>query len=136
MSIIHPFILIEHNATRRGLHWDLRFQMPNSENWASFAFKNFPPTVPGQRVYIVRTNNHSKQEALFQGTIPEGEYGAGTLKKVDGGTCDIIKYTNSHMIVDFHGKTIKGIYHFVNTSVFSKSRDYSKKTYTFFKAKK
>ena len=31
------FILVEHNAIKRGKHWDLRFEIPNSKNWASFS---------------------------------------------------------------------------------------------------
>lgn len=135
MSINSQWILVEHNALVRKLHWDLRFRIPDSKNWASFAFRMFPPTEPGKRVYIVRTNTHSESEALYIGSIPEGTFGAGTLKKVDGGKCEIIKYTNAHMIINFKGSKINGLYHIVSTSTFTKSRDYSRKTYAFFKAK-
>lgn len=130
------FILVEHDALKRKKHWDLRFTIPNSKNWISFAMNGLPPTEPGQRVYIVRTTDHSREQALFVGKIPEGEYGAGILKKIEKGSCDIIKYTNAHIIVDFKGHILSGTYHFVNTATFTKSRDYSKKTYAFFKAKK
>jgi len=129
------FILVEHNAIKRGKHWDLRFEIPNSKNWASFSMNQFPPTSPGQKIYIPRSNDHSRTEALFVGKIPEGEYGAGTLKKVDGDKCEVIKYSNAHIVVDFKGKKLKGIYHFINTAVFSKSKNYSKKVYAFFKGK-
>ena len=129
------FILVKHEAIKRGDHYDLRFKMPNSKNWASFAFKDFPPTEPGERKYIVRTTDHSRENALFVGKIAEGEYGAGKLSKVDGGECEVIKYTNAHIIVEFKGSKINGIYHFINSGVFSRRRDYSKKVYAFFKAK-
>ena len=35
--------------------------------------------------------------------IPEGEYGAGKLTKIDGGDCKIIKFTNAQMTVNFEG---------------------------------
>jgi len=128
------FALFEHRALKKGLHWDLRFEIPNSKNWASFVFNKFPPLEPGERVYIPRASDHNLENALFVGEIPEGTYGAGTLKKVDGGNCEIIKYTNSHIVIDFKGKKLKGIYHFVNTSMFGR-RNYSKKVYAFFKGK-
>jgi hypothetical protein len=98
------FILVEHNALKRGKHWDLRFEIPNSKNWASFSMNQFPPDEPGKRIYIPRSNDHSKSEALFVGEIPEGQYGAGVLKKVDGGKCKVIKYKNAHIVVEFKGK--------------------------------
>jgi len=129
------FILIEHKAIRKGLHWDLRLEIPNSKNWACFVFNKFPPTAPGQRVYIPRSPDHDRENALFTGKIPEGEYGAGVLKKVDGGECEVLKYTNAHIVVNFKGEKINGLYHFINAGVFSRNRNYKKKVYTFFKAK-
>ena len=129
------FVLHKHLAEKRGPHFDLRFQIPNSKNWASFSMNEFPPTEPGKRIYIPRSNDHSEKEANFIGTIPEGSYGAGKITKVDGGNCDVIKYTNAHMVVDFKGKKLNGIYHFVNTANFSRKRNYSKKVYAFFKGK-
>ena len=129
------YILVKHEAKKRGLHYDLRFQIPNSSNWASFALNELPPTEPGKRIYIVRTTEHSKEQALFTGTIPEGEYGAGKLTKVEGGSCTVEKFSNAHIIVDFHGSKLKGTYHFINSGMFGKKRDFTKKVYSFFKAK-
>lgn len=133
MQIKSKFILVEHDAIRRKKHFDLRFKMPNSKNWASFAMNQLPPEEPGKRVYITRTNDHSENEALFIGKIPEGQYGAGILKKIDDGKCEVIKYTNAHIVVDFKGKKLEGIYHFINMGVIK--RDYKSKVYAFFKAK-
>ena len=129
------FILVSHDAIKRGKHFDLRFEEPNSENWASFAMNQLPPTKEAEKIYIVRTTQHSREQALYIGVIPTGEYGAGKLTKIDGGKCEIIKYSNAHMVVNFKGKKLSGIYHFINTAVFSRSRNYSRKTYAFFKGK-
>ena len=129
------YILVKHEAKKRGLHYDLRFQIPNSQNWASFAFPDLPPTEPAKRVYVPRTTDHSEQEAKFIGTIPEGEYGAGKLTKVESGSCTVEKFSNAHIIVDFHGSKLKGTYHFINSGMFGKKRDFTKKVYSFFKAK-
>lgn len=129
------FVLDLHDAERRGKHWDLRFSIPNSKNWASFSLNEYPPKESGKRLYVPRSNDHSEKEALFIGKIPTGEYGAGEIKREDEGNCDIIKYKNSHIVVNFKGKKLKGIYHFINVGVFGKRKQYNKKVYTFFKAK-
>lgn len=128
------FIIHKHEAKRRGLHWDIRFKMPNSKNWASFASNKEPSTNPGERQYITRSNDHSEKEALFTGVIDDG-YGAGKLSVWDVGSCVIHKFKNSHMVVEFKGKKVKGKYHIINTGVFGKKKDYKKKVYAFFKAK-
>jgi bifunctional non-homologous end joining protein LigD len=128
------FILVKHEATKRGLHYDLRFKMPNSQNWASFAMNSEPPKEVGERKYITRTTDHSRENALFTGRIPEGEYGAGKLTKIDSGNCDVEKFTSSHMIVVFHGKKLQGKYNFINVGVFNR-RDYKKRVFAFFKSK-
>ena len=129
------FILVKHNAIKRGLHFDLRFLIPESKNWASFSMSKFPPLEPGKVVYIPRSNDHSETEALFLGEIPEGEYGAGKLTKEDSGSCDVIKFTNVHIAVDFDGKKLRGIYHFINVGIFGKRKTYKNKVYKFFKGK-
>lgn len=126
------FIIMKHEAKRAGLHYDLRFKMPNSKDWDSYAVRKGVPTEPGKKVMAVKTTIHSEKEALFTGKIETG-YGAGKLSKWDGGSCDIIKYDKKHMTIDFKGSKVKGIYHFISTGVMDK--DYSKPTYLLFKGK-
>ncbi|MBT3282471.1 MAG: hypothetical protein HN374_05850 [Cryomorphaceae bacterium] len=114
------FIVIEHDANRAGKHFDIRFQIPNSTSmWASFACRKDIPINTGTKILAIRTKDHTSKEALFTGKIESG-YGAGTLKKWDGGNCNIEKYSNSHISIDFKGSKMKGIYHFVNTKVMNK----------------
>lgn len=130
------FVLDRHEAIKRGLHWDLRFKLPDSEKWASFSMNQRPPTEPGKRLYVPRSNDHSEREALFTGTIAKGEYGAGKIIREDQGDCNVMKHTSTHIVVDFKGKKLKGIYHFINTSVFSKKKgNYYRNVYAFFKGK-
>lgn len=126
------FVVIEHHAIKARLHWDLRFKMEGSENWASFAVRKGIPLEPGSKVLAVRTNDHSTEEALFTGTIKDG-YGAGTLSKWDDGSCIIHKYSSSHIIIDFKGSKVKGLYHLISTGFIDK--DYKKQTYMLFKGK-
>jgi len=119
------FIVVEHNAKRARLHWDLRFRMPRSKNWASFAIRKGVPLKPGPKVLAVRTHDHTEKEALFLGTIESG-YGAGTLKKWDSGDCIIHKYSPSHIAVEFKGRKVKGLYHLINVGI--KDRNYKRQT--------
>lgn len=127
------FIIVEHDAKKARLHWDVRFKMPKSKNWASFAVRKGVPLKPGQKVLASRTHDHSEKEALFIGTIKSG-YGAGTLKKWDAGTCIIHKFGPGHILVDFKGRKVKGLYHFVSTGVMDKTQ-YKRKQYMLFKGK-
>ncbi len=132
------FIIVKHKAKKRGDHFDIRFKMPNSKNWASFATGQKVtdiPTKPGEKINIVRTHDHSEKEALYLGTIEDGQYGAGELIEYDSGRCDVLKFTNTHMIVDFKGRKIKGKYHFINALLFSKDKR-NKRIFVFFKSKK
>jgi len=126
------FIVVEHKAKKAGLHFDLRFKMPNSNNWASFAVRKGVPLKPGVRVLAVKTHVHSKKEALSVGKIESG-YGAGVLKKWDGGSCTILKYKPSNIAIDFKGSKVKGIYYLINTGV--ANRQYNKNQFMLFKGK-
>ena len=126
------FVIMEHKANRAGLHFDLRFKMPKSKDWDSFAVRKGVPTLPGRKVLAVRTTVHSEREALLTGKIEKG-YGAGTLTEWDGGSCDIIKYTDKHIVLDLKGRKVKGIYHMSSTGYADKNFD--KKNYWLFKGK-
>jgi len=126
------FVIMEHKALKAGLHWDLRFRLPNSKMWASFASRKKIPIEMGIKRMITRTNDHNEKEALLTGHITAG-YGAGKLTKWDGGSCDIIKYEDKHIIIEFKGSKIKGIYHIISTGVMDK--DFKKPTYLLFKGK-
>ena len=127
------FIIVKHEAKRAGLHYDLRFQMPNSQNWASFAVRKGVPTSPGQKVLAIRTHDHTAKEALMLGTIESG-YGAGKLSKWDDGSCIIHKYSSAHMAIEFKGRKVKGIYHLISTGVIRK-KEFKSKQYLLFKGK-
>jgi bifunctional non-homologous end joining protein LigD len=125
------FIVVKHEAKRAGIHYDLRFEMPNSKLWASFAVPKGVPTEPGQKVLAVRTHDHSKEEALFLGTIAQG-YGAGKLTKWDGGTCIVRRFDEKHMAVEFKGSKVKGLYHLIKSPYGGK---FKQKQYFLFKGK-
>ena len=123
---------MEHKALKAGLHYDLRFKLPKSQMWISFASRKKIPLEMGTKRLIVQTNNHSEKEALFTGTIERG-YGAGKITKWDSGDCNIIKFTSKHIVLEFKGSKIKGTYHLISTGVIDK--DYNKPTYLLFKGR-
>ena len=126
------FVVTEHKAKRAGLHWDLRFEIPKSKMWASFAVRKGVPLKPGTKVLAVRTHDHKRDEALLTGKLDTG-YGAGTFKEWDRGKCIIHKYSIRHMSIEFKGKKVKGLYHLINTGVADKN--FKGEQYFLFKGK-
>lgn len=133
MKTKSKFVIMEHDAKRARLHWDLRFIMPNSKLWASFAVRKGVPTDPGKKVLAIRTHDHTTKEALFVGVIDDG-YGAGKLKKWDDGSCEIEMFKPSHIVIRFFGKKVKGLYHMISIGVIKK-QNFKKKQFMLFKSK-
>jgi len=132
------FVISEHHAKRAGKHYDVRFKMPDSKLWFSSATKKQIPLKFGDKVSLWRTHDHSEKEALMVGFIEDG-YGAGQLKDWDKGKCTILKWEPTrHIVIDFKGRKIKGIYHILAISVIGGKKkwgDSKNKQYLFFKAK-
>ena len=122
MRVLSKFFVAEHHATRAKLHYDLRFKIPSSGMWASFACRKEIPMSTGQKILAVRTKDHTSKEAKFTGKIPEGEYGAGTIKKWDSGSCVIEKYSTAHIAISFKGSKLKGMYHLVSIKLIQKKK--------------
>jgi len=121
MGKLSKFIIITHSAEKAGLHHDLRVKnlSHNNGGWDSFAVPNMVPTERGKKVLAIKTPIHSEEDALFTGRIPSGSYGGGILKKYDEGDCVIEKYTEKHIVINFKGKKVSGIYHLINMGTFT-----------------
>lgn len=127
------FIIVLHDAKKAGKHYDLRFQIPNSKLWASFAVRKGVPLEYGKKVLAVKTHIHTEKDALMLGKLSSG-YGAGHFTKYDDGEVLIKKYTSAHIILLFKGGKVKGIYHLVSTGNVKTSK-FKDNHYILFKGK-
>jgi len=100
------YVIQKHAATH--LHYDLRLEMNGALK--SWAIPKEPPTALGVRRLAVQVEDHPVEYANFEGTIPEGEYGAGTVEIWDRGTYKLIEREQDKLIVEINGSRLKGIY--------------------------
>ena len=100
------FVIQEHDATR--LHWDLRLERDGV--LVSWAVPRGIPQDPDENRMAVRTEDHPIDYLEFEGEIPEGEYGAGTVRIFDRGTYRCEKWQERKVIVVFDGERVRGRY--------------------------
>jgi DNA ligase D-like protein (predicted 3'-phosphoesterase) len=104
------FVVQRHDASR--LHWDFRLEMDGVLK--SWAVPKEPPTRPGLRRLAVVVEDHDLDYIDFEGTIPEGEYGAGTVEIWDRGTYDLESRKPEKIVFELHGERMKGRYTLVH----------------------
>ena len=100
------FVVQEHRARR--LHWDLRLE--HDGTLASWALPRGVPAHPDENRLAVNTEDHPLEYLEFEGEIPKGEYGAGTMTVWDRGTYEAEKFRKDEVIATFHGERMRGRY--------------------------
>ena len=101
----------EHDATR--LHWDLRLE--HDGVLCSWALPRGVPSHPKENRLAVRTEDHPLEYLEFEGVIPKGQYGAGTMEIYDRGTYEAEKWRDDEVIAVFHGERVQGKYALFHT---------------------
>jgi bifunctional non-homologous end joining protein LigD len=100
------FVVQEHHARR--LHWDLRLERDGVG--VSWAVPKGIPLDPRTNHLAVPTEDHPLEYFLFEGEIPAGEYGAGTVRIWDEGTYTCETWTDREVKVVLHGRRVQGRY--------------------------
>lgn len=99
------FVIQEHHA--RALHYDFRLEKDGVlKSWA--VPKGMPES--DEKRLAVETEDHPYEYRTFEGTIPKGQYGAGTVKIWDKGTYETKIWENDKIEVTLDGQRLKGRY--------------------------
>ena len=119
------FVVHEHDATH--LHYDLRLEIGGVLR--SWAVPKEPPEKEGVKRLAIQTEDHPLEYADFEGVIPEGMYGAGTVRIWDRGEFNLKEETDDKLLFELNGKKLSGEY------VLIKTKFRGKESWLFFKRK-
>ncbi len=103
-----PLFVIQRHDARR-LHYDLRLERDGA--LASWAVPKGLPLEAGERHLAVHVEDHPLDYGSFEGVIPAGEYGAGTVEIWDRGTYELLEEKrNGGLTVHLRGERVDGIW--------------------------
>jgi bifunctional non-homologous end joining protein LigD len=101
-----PIFVVQRHDARR-LHYDFRLERDGA--LASWAVPKGVPLEPGQRGLAVHVEDHPLDYADFEGEIPQGQYGAGSVEIWDRGTYELVEEKkDGGLTVRLHGKRLEG----------------------------
>jgi bifunctional non-homologous end joining protein LigD len=106
-----PIFVVQRHDARR-LHYDFRLERNGA--LASWAVPKGVPLEPGQRALAVHVEDHPLEYATFEGEIPKGEYGAGSVEIWDRGTYELLdEKKDGGLTVRLHGERLEGLWSLV-----------------------
>jgi bifunctional non-homologous end joining protein LigD len=111
----HWQFVVQKHAARR-LHFDLRLELEGTLK--SWAVTRGPSLTLGEKRLAVRTEDHPMQYLEFEGNIPKGEYGGGSMIVWDRGSWAPVGeaqrgLTKGHLEFTLEGTRLKGRWHLV-----------------------
>ncbi len=104
------FVVQEHHARR--LHWDFRLELDGVLK--SWAVPKGVPTEPGVKRLAMQVEDHPLSYFDFEGIIPEGQYGAGTVKIWDKGRYVLTLREPRKFHILLKGRKLEGDYRLIN----------------------
>lgn len=109
----HRFVIQKHSASR--LHYDFRLEMNGVLK--SWAVPKGPPYTPAEKRLAMAVEDHPIEYLDFEGTIPKGQYGGGTVMVWDIGNYELLEgdYGKGKLHVYLTGKKLKGEWYLVKT---------------------
>jgi bifunctional non-homologous end joining protein LigD len=119
------YVIQKHRAT--ALHYD--FRLEDAGVLRSWAVPKGPSLDPAMKRLAMQVEDHPIEYATFEGVIPAGEYGGGTVMVWDIGTWEPLEGSFVDGTVKFlvHGKKLRGAWRLVRTRgrqwLLIKSRD-------------
>ena len=108
---LRRFVVQKHQASH--LHYDFRLEMDGVLK--SWAVPKGMPEMPGIRRLAVQVEDHPLDYIGFSGTIPEGQYGAGTVEIWDSGSYHLVKQDAKQIEFNLEGSKLSGGYVLVHT---------------------
>jgi bifunctional non-homologous end joining protein LigD len=101
-----PIFVVQRHDARR-LHYDFRLERDGA--LASWAVPKGVPLEPGEQHLAVHVEDHPLEYAGFEGEIPKGQYGAGTVEIWDNGTYELLEEKkDGGLTVRLHGDRLEG----------------------------
>lgn len=100
------FVLHDHASKHH--HFDLRLERDGVLK--SWAVPRGLPEVSGERRLAIAVEDHDLEYIGFEGTIPEGEYGAGSVAIADVGTYTTLMWDDQRIEVILNGSRYRGKY--------------------------
>jgi DNA ligase D-like protein (predicted 3'-phosphoesterase) len=121
------FVIQKHHA--RNLHYDLRLEREGVLK--SWAIPKEPPRSAGIKRLAVETEDHPIGYEAFEGVIPEGEYGAGTVEIWDRGSYLPVEWEDTGIVFEVNAKTLQGTFCLIKL----KPKEPDDKNWLFFRKK-